>query len=621
MQGSQSPQRLGLPPALLWALAFGAVIAHLPALSGFFAQDDWTHLARGAGLVSTAALPARPVSSVLYWKLLWPLLHLSSPAYHGLSLLLWMTCVLLAARVGVRLGLRASGAAIAGLVVAGTPVAILPLFWVSASSEILACGLALAAVDRWLAGGRRNGIAAAVLAGLAALSKESALGLPLLLGALALRGEAGVRAGRTRRLLVACVAAPAAVACAAGLLVAHALPHGLHDAYALGGPATVLRNLGVFGGWLVSPWRFALFYSPLLPWVGALVWGLWSFAALRAWRAGERLGGLALWWALLVVAPTLGLLSHVYPYYLLLAVPAWGWMLGLLLQGPAEQLLAALATPAAPKAATPAAPKASPTTLAAQAVALVALLVAAGATASLGWSATQATLTTRTSEGLQAEPIAARASIAAGVARQVRGLRLLGTSRLAILQATTVEVPDTLRLRDRGVVIAGSLVYGAMDGAVGFSLLVPRGAKVQWTSHLDDLPGDTVVLLDAGDAFLRMLGDVTNARLYSALIAVAAGQFTRARHDLWTVSELGGGPVTFAYNAQKLPIPLQHLDDAAPAFEAMLRQEGSPASYRVLNLFQQLARAVRGRPAPAAGDSLSPSATPATGAAAPAGGG
>ena len=575
------PSPHATPAALLWTLAFVAVLAHLPALAGYFAQDDWEHLARGAGVLPFPDIPARPISSLLYWRALWPLFGLAAAPYHATALVLWCACVLLTARVGARLGLGVVGSGVAGMIAAATPVAIVPIFWASATAELLAACFALAALDRWLAGGVRNSLLAVALAALGALSKECGLALPALLALAWLWRLGEARRDRPRRTLIIAVAASAVVSVAAGWMVLVVMPHGHMAPYALGGPRSMLRNLGVLGGWLLSPWRFAPASTAALPWVGALLWAGWAAAALAAWRRGARVVAFALALALGVVGPALPLYTHLNPYYLLLAVPALGWSIGWLVRQPAERMLNALSTPTAPHSG-----------------ASAALLVAGAAAALLGWSATRASLWARDGAGLLTDPLASRSSISARVERQVRALPLTSHSTVVVLQATRLPIPDTIQPPPGGVVIAVTPVHAALAGRVGLSLLVPKGATVRWTTHLDDVPADAFVLMDSGDPVLRIWGSVTSARMYSALVAVTAQQFWRARHDLWSVIELQPSEVAFVYQPQSLPFPPEQLDDSGPAFAQMLRDEGSPSSYRVLSLFAKMYQAVRNRPLP-----------------------
>jgi hypothetical protein len=361
------------------------------------------------------------------------------------------------------------------------------------------------------------------------------------------------------------------------------------------GPARVALELGAAGAWLASPWEFAPAASTTLPLLGAVVWGAWGVAAAAAWRRGERVVAFTLALAVGAVVPAQLLTGPLRPHDLLLAVPAWGWAWGWLLRAPGERMVRALSTPAAPHAG-----------------AAAALLVSAASVAALGWAATRTALWSRDAEGRLADPIAARSATAAAVARQVQRLPLTSHSTLVVLQATRIDVPDTPPLPAGATLLAATPVYTALAGRAGLSLLVPRGAAVRWTTHLDDVPLDAFVLMDSGDVRLRTWGTVTSARMYSALVAVAAEQFWRARHDLWSVLELKPAEVAFVYQPQSLPFPPEHLDDTAPEFARMLRAEGSASSYRVLNLFGKMFQAVRDRPLPEAPDTLD-ARTPALG--------
>ena len=76
---------------------------------------------------------------------------------------------------------------------------------------------------------------------------------------------------------------------------------------------------------------------------------------------------------------------------------------------------------------------------------------------------------------------------------------------------------------------------------------------------------------------------------------MAAGQYQRARHDLWVV---GGGPAdaAFVYDAGLLPIPPEHLDDTGPEFVRYLMENEADEvmARRLVLLFEQMYEAVRG---------------------------
>ena len=128
-------QRLDRELPLPWLLALGlaAVVAHLPALAGYFAQDDWSFLAKAAGQLPVGSFPARPLSNIVYWKLCYAFFGLAAAAYHAVALLAWSLCAILTARVASKLGLSPESSMLAGLICAATPVVVIPIFWASAS--------------------------------------------------------------------------------------------------------------------------------------------------------------------------------------------------------------------------------------------------------------------------------------------------------------------------------------------------------------------------------------------------------------------------------------------------------------------------------------------------------
>lgn len=563
--------------ALLWRWSWGlialtAIVAHLPALRGYFFQDDWPHLAAvlkegGAGLIGP-----RPLSRVVGFELGVTLFGLRAAAWHAAALCAWATASVLTQRIGRAMGLSAFGACVAGLVAAATPVVLLPVFWASASSEIFAVFFGLLSLAAWLHS-KRSGIVLATIAGLTSFfCKESLLALPLLLALVPSSGAAGPRALRASRRM----RGTALLVLFAGALVAAALvwrvmaPSDSHDPYAMGGPRLWIMNLLVLGAWLISPQSFAPLPTPTLPFLGALVWILWSALAVQQARAQSRREGWWLLWAVFSLAPVLPLSHHLQPYYLLAAVPALGWILGrtteLLWQhGQLQRRFQ-------------------------PAMVLGFALVAAA----VAFTAGSHRFESRDAWGELNDPLAARSAIAYGVAGLVGSLPLQPEETLAVVAATATEWPEEVPA-DLALHL-NSRVYISIDGPVGLSVMVPKGVSVRWAGHLDGLRKDSLILFDDGGSRLRFWGRAQNARFYSALLAMAAQQYQRALHDLWVVGGKGAR-LDFSYQPELLPVAPSAIDENASAFVHYIlsHEEDQELARRLVLLFQQLYEAVRGK--------------------------
>ncbi len=561
-------------PAPIWRWSWGlialtALLAHLPALGGYFFQDDWTRLAAlvhggGAGLWGP-----RPLSRVVGFELGLAFFGLRAAAWHATALCAWAAASVLTQKLGLRMGLRPFAALVAGLITAATPVVLLPVFWASASAEIFAVLFGLLALGAWLHPHRLGGMVA-VLAGLASFfCKESLLALPLLLMLLPrtlLPSEGASRAWRRWALVVLLVGA----ATAGGLVWKIMAPATPHDPYAMGGPRLWLMNLLVLGAWLISPVSFALLATPSLPFFGALVWAAWVALAIRQARAGRRRESWWLLFALGSLAPVLPLARHLQPYYLLGTVPAFAWSVG-----GALDLLQERA---------PLRPRLQP--LLAALLAFVALGV--------GYGASARRFEARDARGQLENPLALRSALAYEVAGLVGSLPLQPGETLAVLAATATEWPKEMPVRMAQRL--NSKIYVAIDGAKGLSVMVPQGVSVRWDSHLDGLRADSMILFDNGGTHLRVWGRVRNARFYSALLAMAAQQYQRALHDLWVVGGKGT-QLDFVYQPELLPVAGSAIDEnASPFVHYILSHEDDTAlARRLVLLFEQLYKAVRGK--------------------------
>ena len=228
------------------------------------------------------------------------------------------------------------------------------------------------------------------------------------------------------------------------------------------------------------------------------------------------------------------------------------------------------------------------------ALVLVAVLLIVGP----GWAALRATGLGETgADGRLVHPALRESGVVAGVRHQIDAVMASPAPpvQLAFLQAMRTEAPPETRIPEGSEWIFETPVHHALAGDKGPLLMVAGRATVRWTTLLDQVSRDSFVFLDVGDARVRPLGPVENARIYAALIAVAAGQFDLARHELWSVVEDQGAEVRFAFDQDHLPIQPAELDAGAAPFARWLRGEGSPSSLRILKLFAQLYESMRGQ--------------------------
>jgi hypothetical protein len=525
------------------AVLLAAILGHLPALGTWWTLDDWGLLGRAAGLLDSSAplgFPARWLSQHLYWDTAYPLFGLAPDPYTWSRLILHGLGAWLTVRIAERAGVAPAGRLLAGVVVAATPLVFTPVYWAAGIQELLAAFLALLAVERWLAGGRRN-LALAVLAGaLGMLAKESGLGLPVLfLAFLWLRVGMGIQDkafgwALTFLLMMA--------ALAEGVLVTGHIATGQGDPYALGGLRTVVTNLGVFGWWLISP-------GPLL--AGRILWPMtaagamffvgWGAWAWNRWHQGHRLPAGALLAALLVLAPALGLQNQLHPYLAYLATPAVGLALGSLLPGRWNLRLPVLVL---------------------------------AAVAAAGWSfwSMEVRLGQRDSQGLPADPVVKGVSLSWKLCRELEQLPMdrgqAGNLDLILLQVpATDEAADLAdRLGDRWV--AGTHVHEALGGAVGPRLVLARKHQrpigVRWANALFTGPGDALVLCAHGPGF-KHWGNTPNAAFYAAMTDVGLGRFERARKHLIRGGQLQSGSgrdndtASFFYDGGQMVVPLENV--------------------------------------------------------------
>jgi hypothetical protein len=311
-------------PGVDFVLAAAAVVAACVVFRGtlgyFFAQDDFTGLARARGLAPPVAFPWRWLSGQFYFDVMRAIAGLEPMAYRAASLAAHAACVALVYRWCRRFS--APPAAALGAVFFGThPALYTALYSVSGIGEILAAGCGLGALLLATRADRAAWLALPLFAA-SLLSKESTLLLPLvaLLPALRTRRDA-TPAGRPA---VAWAMVALSLAYLGAFLVRDVFGVRTRlDAaapYALRFDRTLVDNLLTYLGWSV---RIALpsvrsFSDAVDPGVfadgavfAAVVLGGLALRDLRArgWGVGAALFAATL-------LPLLPLVHHTYHYYL-----------------------------------------------------------------------------------------------------------------------------------------------------------------------------------------------------------------------------------------------------------------------------------------------------------------
>ena len=524
------------PLAALAALLV-AVLGHLPVLGAWWCRDDWGLLARAAGLIEKPiALPARWLSQHFYWQVTWPLWGLDPTPHAVLRLLLHGLSAALVVRLGRRGGLTAAGAGLAGCVFAASPLAFTPLYWAAGIQELLAAALALLALDRWLAvgAGGNKALGTAAVAALAALmAKESALGIGVMLGAVAWS-----RRTQDKRVWAAVASLVTAGVGAAILAVRH-FDTGAGAPYQIGSLLSIPANLGQCGRWLLSAGPVVgTRPTGLVIGVGLALFAAWAAWGVRQWRRGHRLPLAALAGALLSVAPVLPLRHHLAPYMAYLAVAGWALTLGSLL----------------------------PRRVPLPRPALLAALVGFGGFALLS---TQMVLNRRNELGLPADDIVRATSLSWQAAGELRDAEAMGGGS-PVRQVVLLQMPagpGALEYAERfGERWAGRTdLYEALGGDLGPRLMVAPGITARWQNGLVTAPDSALVLVETGDG-LRPWGRTGQAALYAALTDVGLGNFARARGHLLRAGRLGGRAIGFSCDEGLLPIPLALVTQQRQAF-------------------------------------------------------
>ncbi|MFO7654040.1 MAG: hypothetical protein R6X25_09490 [Candidatus Krumholzibacteriia bacterium] len=546
------------PAALAPVLAAAtAVLGRLWALGGWWNQDDWGLLARAAGMAAEGSAPVRWLSQDLYWRLLHPLAGLDPSPYAVTRLLLHAGAAALTTRIAARAGLGPPAQLLAGLLVAATPLAFTPLYWAAGVQELMAAVLLLAALERWLAGGRAGVAAAAVFGAASMLAKEPALALPAVLAAGTLLLGPPPRADRAAAW--AAVAFLTAAAAAEALLVLAHFGTDPGQPYALGNALTAAGNLGAYGGWLVWPGaRFVYRNAPAPLLAGLAVWVVWAAWGVMRWRRGRPLALSAWALALAALAPALVLRHHAYPY---LAYPA----------APALALAIADLLPRGWR------PRPGVAFMAAAAIGLAAFALMT------------ARVKARDETGRPADPLVLRTAVSAEASRTLRRYAASPAVRdaplvLLVPPAGPAEAAGAERLG--GGAVPPRLLPVVLDGATGPALLLGEPRRARWASDLLQAPTGAHVLVEAGERLLPW-GPLRQALLYATLTDVARGLHERARRHLLRAALMDGGDLPFIHDPDLLLEPPSRVLARKDAFLAHLAaSEGAGDASRAAGLQQ-----------------------------------
>lgn len=294
------------------------LILYRPAFDLFFSLDDNLFLARVVGVDPWPEHFHRPLSMRGFFVLGWRLFGERAELYHLVILLLHGLNGWLLFRLGRRLGLAETGAALAAGLFVVSPLAFTCLHWISGVQDVMMTSFALLALLAWLRGGWLGG-GLALLAYLGLLWSKEAGALLLPAAALLLPGSRRYRLSTA----LAALALAAVVLHFGGSFERRPYGHPYETAYG----RNILWNLATYSAWLAKLWdpfpdRVPQFQPGLLRLGLALPVLLGALAAWRrAWRPAILKAALGF---LLLLLPVLPLVRHSYLYYLYLpSIALW----------------------------------------------------------------------------------------------------------------------------------------------------------------------------------------------------------------------------------------------------------------------------------------------------------
>ena len=155
--GPNPPTRLRL--LLSGAIVLAGFIAFRGALAYFFSQDDFSSLARAAGMLPRLQGPWRYLGNQAIFDLLRPIASLHPLPYHLASLMVHLACSVLVLAVLREQRASMPGAFTAAVFFAVHPALFTAVYWISVIADSLSLLFALGALMAANQPGRRTKIA------------------------------------------------------------------------------------------------------------------------------------------------------------------------------------------------------------------------------------------------------------------------------------------------------------------------------------------------------------------------------------------------------------------------------------------------------------------------------
>jgi len=524
-----------------WIAMAVAVLGRLPSLGGYWNGEDWTLLARAAGLDSAGAGAARFLSRTLYWEGLLPLFGLSTDPWTWTRMLLHGGAAAMVVRIAGRSGLGPWGRLFAGLIYAVTPLAFTPLYRGDGIQELLGAFLILAAIDALLAGGGRRLVYAVLMGIMAIFSNENALCLPLICAGAAAFGDRRLRRGRS-----AATAVLTAAAVAATVLLLDRPGIAPASAHPLLSPGHAAASLPESGWWLIDPrLGFPQSSGAARLFIGTAVWIVWLGVAVRSLRRLDRRIAYFLAASLLSLVPALLLAPDRAPQTALPATAGFALSIGCL---PIRHRIP---------------------------IRTATVVLSAALAFALGIGHTQVRIKARDASGLPADPAVRGAAIGWEAARTLESLPEGPWDRVILFQPsipTTGAVRATLPGLPRPTPL-----YTALGGGLGPRLLMSGGPRCRWSTTLTDKAIGSLVLVDTG-VRLKIWGPLPQAMAYDALTDIAYGRHEQARRSLLATMKVSHRRLPFFYDPGLMVAPPELLQAQAPAFLAHLAAAGGDST-------------------------------------------
>ncbi len=517
----------GQETILSLALFLTVFVSRMPAFNSWWCLDDWGQLSQAANIhVPPSGFPARWLSQYLVWDLFYSVFKLNFTLHTVIRILIHSSSAVLVFKIGKKFHLSQFSSFFAGILFGVATVSFTTVYWASGIQELLATFFGVFSLERWLCNRSKRSILASFVLFLASvLAKESAMALPLILGALQIFVFPHRFSHSTFRWTI--LFAMVLIVVGESHLVLNHFATAKGANYELGGIETIIMNLGKFGWWIFS-------FSPIFPpnlttfttAMGIcffLVWGGWSLVSIFR---NNPFPLITLIWVVFGLSPALPLIKQTHPYLAYFPIIAFCLLIGQLL------------------------PKSFP----GQRKSIPIFIVVA-----VFWGiwSMQTRISNTNINDRPADPVVFSAKLsreAIQLLATTDAINYMNSGHDIVILQPPISIAQAEKASDLGDhYISNSALSSSLGGILGPQLYFGPETHFQWVNSLISIPVQSRVFCESGNGLLNW-GSCWEGLLYATVVDISFGHFDRARMHLLRGYSLNKNFEHFIFDPETCPV-------------------------------------------------------------------